>query len=157
MIIYQFFRRLGAIPRWFTHFSKRKLEWVLALYTFCFGLWLLLPPISFNPSSFSNALYYADEGTWGMIYTIVGVVHLLALHVNGRKAWTPFGRLIAVTLNSQVFLAITIGVWPSNHWGSPVFTYGFLGLVFCGACIVSAAIDCGHEYAIWSARNAVDE
>lgn len=141
--------------RWFTHFGKRKLEWMIAIYTLGFGIFLMLPPESFNPSSFANALYYANEVTWGAIYAAVGAVHIIALHVNGKRAWTSFVRLAAVTLNSQVLLSITVGIWTSNHWGSGVFTYGFLGFAFCGVCIVSAAIDCGHEIAIWRAGHAI--
>lgn len=148
---------LRFVGSWFTSFGKRKLEWMLAIYTLGFGIWLLLPATSLNPSSFANALYFMDEGTWGAIYAIVGAFHLFALHVNGRAAWTPFGRLGAVTLNSQVFLAITVGVFPSNPWGSGVFTYGFLGIFFCGVCVISAAMDCGNEYKIWRARNAPDQ
>lgn len=121
---------------------------MLAIYTFGFGLWLLLPVNSFNPESFRRALYYVVEEGWGAIYAAVGAFHLVALHINGRAAWTPFGRLAAVIINSQVFLAITLGLFPSNPWGTGVYTYGMLGLAFCGVCIVSAAMDCGNELAI---------
>ena len=146
-----------GLARWFTHFGKRKLEWLLALYTCGFGIWLLLPPDSMNIRSFATALRFLREGEWGAIYACVGACHALALHINGRAAWTPFARLAAVFLNSQVFLAITAGIYPSNPWGTGVFTYGFLGIGFCGVCMVSAAVDCGKEVKVWRIRNAAHE
>lgn len=142
---------------WFTHFDRRKCEWLLALYTLGFGVWLLLPVDSMSPVSFDRALGFMAEARWGAIYAAVGTCHCWALHVNGRAAWTPFGRLGAVFLNSQVFLAITLGVYPSNPWGTGVFTYGFLGIGFCGVCMVSAAVDCGREVKVWRIRNAAHE
>ncbi|WP_062560993.1 hypothetical protein [Paracoccus aminovorans] len=143
--------------RWFTHFGKRKLEWMLAIYTLGFGLWLLIPATSMSVASFSRALGIMGEASWGALYAIVGACHAVALHINGRSAWTPFARLAAVSLNSQVFLAITAGIYPSNPWGTGVFTYGFLGIGFCGVCMVSAAVDCGKEVKVWRIRNAAHE
>lgn len=137
----------------FTKFRSRKLEWFLALYTLCFGLWLLLPACSMG-ESFASALAYMSETQWGQVYAVIGALHLIALHVNGRGAWTPFARLLAVLINSQVFLAIALNLIPYNPWSTGVFTYGFLSLGFCGVCIISAAADCGHEIKIWTTRHA---
>ena len=139
--------------RIFTHFTNRRTEWILAVYTLGFGMWLLLPPTSLNPSSFSPALRMMTEGQWGLAYSFVGFLHCLALHINGRAAWTPFGRLFAVFLNCQVFLALTVGLIPANPFGSGVYTYGFLGIGFCGVCLIAAAVDCGKEFKIWRGRN----
>lgn len=143
---------LSRIP-WFTAYATRKLEWLMALYTLYFGLALTLPARSMNTPSFDTVLGILPEWGWGAAYIAVGFAHNLALHVNGRAAWTPFARLFALFLNSQVFLALTLGIAQSNPWGTAVFTYGFFAVGFCGAAIYTAAQDCGRELKIWQARN----
>lgn len=139
--------------QWFTRFSERRLEWALAIYTLFFGLFLILPPASMNTRSFTAALAFMPEIAWGAVYSVVGVIHNIALHINGRAAWTPFARLLALFLNSQVFLGLALGVGTSNPWSTGVFTYAFFGIGFCGAAIYTAAVDCGREFKIWQARN----
>lgn len=139
---------------WFTRYKDRKLEWLLAFYTLWFGLWVSLPPHSMSGPSFEEALAIAPEWIWGVVYSLVGVVHIISLHVNGRGWWTPFARLFALFLNSQVFLALTIGLAQQNPWGTGVGNYVFIAFGFCGAAFYSASLDCGQEIKIWRARNA---
>ena len=143
---------LSRIP-WFTRWPDRKLEWTLSFYTLWFGLCVSLPPQSMNAPSFEGALALAPEWTWGLIYSFVGIVHISSLHVNGRGRWTPFARLFALFLNSQVFLALTLGLAQQNPWGTGVITYSFVAFGFCGPAIWSAALDCGNEIAIWRGKN----
>lgn len=138
---------------WFTHYPERKLEWTLAIYTLFFGLFLILPAMSMNTRSFTAALAFMPEPAWGAAYIVVGIIHNIALHINGRAAWTPFARLLALFLNSQVFLGLALGVGTSNPWSTAVFTYGFFAAGFCGAAIFTAAVDCGREFKIWQARH----
>lgn len=138
---------------WFTRWPDRKLEWTLAFYTLFFGMMISLPPQSMTSNVFTVALTLMPEWGWGAIYIVVGIVHNLALHVNGRAAWTPFARLAALVLNSQVFFALTIKIAEVTPWSTAVFTYGFFALGFCGAAIFSAAYDCGREIKIWRAQN----
>ena len=140
---------------WFTHFRMRRLEWLLAIYTVFFGAALMLPPVSMASGSFVWLLAAMPESTWGALYFIVGTLHAMALHVNGRAAWTPFARLAALTLNSQVFLAMALYLTKSNPFGTGVITYGFIAIGFCGTCIAAAAYDCGKEIAIWRGQRNV--
>lgn len=139
---------------WFTRYKDRKLEWLLAFYTLWFGACVSLPPHSMSSPSFEDALAIAPEWAWGLVYSVVGIVHIISLHVNGRGWWTPFARLFALFLNSQVFLALTLGLAQQNPWGTGPITYSFVAFGFCGAAFYSAALDCGHEIKIWRARNA---
>lgn len=138
---------------WFTHYNQRRLEWLLAFYTLFFGVMISMPPTSMGSFGFTNALALMPETAWGLTYAVVGIVHNLALHVNGRAAWTPFARLAALALNSQVFLALALGVASVNPWSTGVFTYGFFAIGFCGAAIFAAAYDCGREIKIWRTRH----
>lgn len=143
---------LSRFP-WFTAYSTRKLEWLLAIYTLYFGTMISLPPHSMSAASFKSALLIMPEWAWGLIYIVVGVLHNLALHVNGRAAWTPFARLAALFLNSQVFLGLALGIAQVNPWSTGVFTYGFFAFGFCGAAFYTAGLDCGREVKIWRAQH----
>lgn len=142
---------LSRFP-WFTNYPTRKLEWMISIYTLWFGLMLTLPMMSMSAASFIGALRMFGETTWGGIYASVGALHCYALHINGRAAWTPFARLAALFLNANAFLAMALSLAPVNFWGTGVLTYGFMAIGFCGACIYSAAQDCGKEVKIWRAR-----
>ena len=137
---------------WFTHFQSRRLEWLIAFYTVYFGMGLCLPPQSMS-GAFSEVVNIMPETAWGAVYVLVGIIHALALHINGRSEWTPFARLLALILNSQVFLAMAIYLIPTNPFGTGVLTYGFFSIGFCGVAIASAAQDCGRELKIWRGKN----
>lgn len=138
---------------WFTHYRARKLEWSISLYTVLFGLWVLIPPRSMATSGYSPVLAMLPEWGWGLVYAITGSLHMIALHVNGRGWWTPFARLAALIVNSQVFLGLSMAFASSNPYGTAPLTYGAFAIVFCGPAIWTAAVDCGREAAIWRGRH----
>lgn len=138
---------------WFTHYPSRKLEWAIAWFTLLLGVWLLLPAEAMNTRSYNSALFLMSETQWGLTYLTAGIVHNIALHINGRAAWTPLGRFVALVLNSQVFLALALNLWNSNPWGLGGFTYTFFSIGFCGPALVAAGLDCGRELKIWRARH----
>ena len=139
---------------WFTHYRARRLEWSISIFTVIFGLWLMLPFNSMATPGYSTVLALLQEFEWGIVYAVTGVCHMTALHVNGRGAWTPFARLAALIINSQVLLAMSMGFAHGNPFGTATVTYGLLAVVFCGPAIWTAALDCGREIAIWRGRNA---
>lgn len=139
----------GSFLSWFTNFAARRLEWVLSFYTIYFGALLLMPPISMSSRSFAYTTYVMSENKWGLLYFTVGCLHAIALHINGRAAWTPFARLASLFINSQVLLALSVSLARVDVWATGPHTYGFIGLVFCGVAMYSAAFDCGREYSIW--------
>lgn len=146
--------QLARAFAWMTHFERRRLEWTLAVYTLYFGIGLLMPAQSMSSSTFVGTLSLMSELGWGVAYSVVGVIHMVALHINGRAAWTPFARLAVLAFNSQVFLALCLSLVPANPWGTGVMTYGAIAIGFCGVAIIAAAQDCGKEIAIWRRRDA---
>lgn len=138
---------------WFTHYRVRRLEWSLSFYTVFFGTILMLPHVSMATPGYSPVLALLGERDWGMVYAITGLCHMMALHVNGRGAWTPFARLGALLVNSQVLLAMSLAFAQGNLLGTGTITYGGLAVIFCGPAIWSAALDCGNEIAIWRGRD----
>lgn len=141
-----------TIAKFFTHYPTRKLEWCIAMYTIGFGLWLMLPTEAMNTASFRGVLSMMSEGAWGRTYTLIGLAHVFALHVNGRSAVTPFLRLSVLLANSGMFQAMFWAVLAANPWGTAVFTYGFFAIGFCGPAIATAGTECGKELKILRAR-----
>lgn len=138
---------------WFTNYQHRRLEWALSTCTVTLGAVLLWPAESMGLPIYGTALRIMGESDWGLLYFIVGSCHIIALHINGRAAWTPFVRLAALFLNSQVFLALSLGLAHVNAWSVGAFIFGYLATVFCGMAIWAAAQDCGREFAIWRRRH----
>lgn len=144
------------IVSWFTNWGHRKLEWGIAGYTLYFGAGLLLPILSMSHMSYSRVISIMSEPEWGMTYIAAGVTHAYSLHINGRAAWTPFARLAALILTSQVFLSIAIGLYEASGISAGFLTYSYFTFGFCGIAISSAAHDCGREYKIWRGKNGGD-
>lgn len=137
---------------WFTKFGSRKLEWMISVYTIYFGVLLIIPGDSMGGPNFVKPLQWLPEEQWGFMYTAVGILHAVALHINGRAAWTPFVRAIMLLINSQVFLWLSAGLAQTNPMGTGPHTYGFLAIGFCGVALWSACIDCGREIKTWQCR-----
>ena len=141
------------MKNWFTHYRARRLEWSLSIFSALFGLVLVLPHTSMATTEYSPVLSVLGERGWGAIYATAGLCHMMALHVNGRGAWTPFARLAALFINSQVLLTMSLAFAQGNVLGTATITYGSLAVIFCGPAIWSAALDCGNEIAIWRGKN----
>lgn len=129
-------------------FKDRKLEWVLAAYTFGFGIFLAHPADSMA-KSMEGVTDIIPEREWGVLYATVGFLHISALHINGRSWWTPFVRLAASSFSFMVFSAMAISIITINPASTGAFTYSFMSLGFCLTSIVSAGVDCGKEWKIW--------
>lgn len=142
---------LSRIPR-FTKYAARKLEYGISFYTALFGAFLLAPPTSMNSPNFTLVLNTLPEWQWAMLMLVTGVIHTYALHINGRAAWTPFARLGVLFINSQIFISIALAIARHSPFSSGVFTYGFLGIGFCGMALYAAGVDCGREVKIWRER-----
>ncbi|WP_072296157.1 hypothetical protein [Paracoccus sp. SM22M-07] len=140
---------MSILSWWFTNFRQRRLEWCIALYTVGFGAFLMLPFVSFATAGYRGVLTLMSEFSWGLVYLLTGILHNVALHVNGRAAWTPFARVVTLFLNSQVFLAFALAFAHSNPAGSGVFTYAVIATLFCWVALWAAGEDCGREYKIW--------
>lgn len=137
----------------FTNFSNKRLEWCLALYCVWIGTGMLLPPVTLGATTFRVALQYATETGWGGTFLASGILHMFALHINGRAAWTPFLRAAALAVSSQTFLAFALSLAPVSMFGMSFLTYLFFAIVFCGVAFSSAAFDCGREIKIWRMRH----
>lgn len=137
---------------WFYNFQRRRLEWLIAIYTFMFGAMLMIPGASFISQTWRGTLEMMPEHSWAILYLATGIMHNIALHVDGRAAWTPFARLIVLFINSQVFLSIALTIAQYHIMAANVFIHSFMGIAFCGVAIAAAAEDCGREIKIAQER-----
>lgn len=135
-----------------TNWHNRKLEWSLALLTLVFGVWLLHPSQSMSSPSYRRILAFASEEVWAALFVAVGVAHVIALQINGRAAWTPFVRVAAAGLNSQVFFGLALAFAGQAPWLTAVPIYAGLG-VMCLIAMGCAAFECGHEIHHWRQRD----
>lgn len=103
----------------FTHFRLRALEWGLAGILLTAGIVLLNPYPTFDQPVFVEMERVANENTWGMFCTFIGVLRIGALYVNGAWVKSPWVRLVTALVSSLVWLQITLGLT-----SQPVVTLG---------------------------------
>lgn len=134
----------------FTNYEGRKLEWYISMHTMGIGLWISLPTLSmpFRPGYFGPLSIMAEE-TWGLLFTIIGSVHFISLHINGRAYWTPFARAFALLLNATALLTFAHGLFLFDFWTTGVFVWTSYGILGCGMAFVSAMGDCGKAWLLY--------
>ena len=122
-------------------FGERKIEYFYAAQTVGFGLWLSHPAGTLDSPAFAVLIRWMPEYQWALMFTITGMIHCMALFINGRAAWTPFVRLCATSTNAVAYAAFACGFAMLDPMTSAVYTYG---IGYGGAaliCIYSAAKD----------------
>ena len=122
-------------------FGERKIEYWYCAQTVGFGLWLSHPAGTLDSPAFHTLTRWMPEHQWALLFLLTGMLHGTALFINGRRAWTPFVRLIATAVNALTYAAFACGFAMLDPMTSAVYTYG---LAFGGAaliCIFSAAKD----------------
>lgn len=101
--------------------ARRRLEWWLACYTCTFGLFLVLSPEAFAEPPYRVMRDWAPAPVWGCISSAVGMFHIWALFINGRRYWSAHVRAAATVGNALLFTmalsAILAAVW---HGFAPV-------------------------------------
>lgn len=100
------------------HFPTRATEWITAAGLTSWGSSLLSNHGAFagNPS-FAIMAYMGDEQTWGSAALFVGVVHLIALFVNGSFEgfrYSPHLRTMTSGLACFVWCTVWVGLLHST-------------------------------------------
>lgn len=124
-----------------THFKDRKIEWWFALQTAGFGLFLMSPAPSMDSIAFTKLVGWMPEYEWGLLFLATGLLHVMALAINGRRWWTPFVRFGMTSLNMVTYAAFMLGFAGIDPWTTAVWTYGPSILSAAGLCIYGAAKD----------------
>lgn len=94
--------------------------------------------------AYGALLAVASEVVWGCIAVAHGVVHGIALWINGRRRWTPVPRLISTATGCAFYAAVAAGFCHTFPMGAQaVMVYTAISL---GYLLASAA--CGRDIAV---------
>ena len=100
---------------WHPMLAQRRLEWWLAAYTIFWGLFLVALPDPLVGSPYTVMRIWAPAPVWGCATAAVGLFHIWALYINGRRHWSAYIRAAATACNAAVFTlalaAVVAAVW----------------------------------------------
>lgn len=106
------------------HWPARKMEWLMAGFLLCWGVYVLLHPGLFTDpatsvllaglASISAPLTIYPALAWGGVAAMTGLCRAMALFVNGAWTRTPMVRLIASFVSMFVLTQIVVGLWKSG-------------------------------------------
>lgn len=115
-------------------FRLRALEWQNACISIGFGLFILASPDLFHAASFQG--FIGGPTVWGTGATLIGVVNIVALIINGTVPKpTAALRTLSAVLQVFGFLMLSIGFLASGTGTTGIATYGVLAVFgFFAAC-----------------------
>lgn len=135
------------------HWPARKMEWLMAGFLLCWGVYVLLHPQLFsNPAtqvlfagmaSITAPITIYPALAWGGVAAVVGLCRGLALFVNGAWTRTPLIRLIASFASMFVVTQIVVGLWKSGVPNTGLTVYPWL-IVADLLSAYRAAVDVVH-------------
>ncbi len=119
-----------------SHWPARKMEWMMTILVFQWGLYMLLHPGMFTDPATRQPLiilaqmaerYGFDPATlWGGLALAMAVLRGAALLVNGAYARTPIGRLVAAFGSMFVFTQVSIALYRSGVPNLGLMVYPWL-------------------------------
>jgi len=109
-------------------FEVRRLELFFSLQTLIFGFWLLLPFNSMGTLAYNTLIGAVDEFTWGLLFFFNGLSHILALHLNGSRWWSPFVRWFSALCSFLIYLGFVAGFALENWMTTAVPVYSCLAI-----------------------------
>lgn len=126
----------------FVH-TERIPEWATSFIMLFFGVSLLLPGETMAIKGYGNMAFnnYGDAGI-GSIMTLLGVLRIIALYINGNWKRTPLIRMVGAVLGVQMFLAISVSL------AIPFLTRDMAPNTAWGTYLVLAVLD---THAVWRA------
>lgn len=133
-------------------YSTRALEAHLACIDIVFGLLVCLPFWNTLEANIYRPLlqFIPNEWFWGLLLVVRGVIHLVALRINGAAWWTPFLRA-AASISSAVFFGALAFVltWADPFTPGLVFTISVMSVVAHWYCMRRSGRDAAVAYGAW--------
>jgi len=97
------------------HFAVRSLEWFNAVTLFSWGAYVTLHPGMFvDPSKgtvYDGLKMIMSQEAWGFFATMLSVVQLVSLFINGRWGLTPWIRAATSFLSVGAWFFISAGIF----------------------------------------------
>ena len=92
------------------HFVIRSLEWFNAMTLFSWGSYVTLHPTLFSQSGAEVLVSIMPQCAWGYSATVIALVQVFSLFVNGRWGLTPVIRAATSILSVGAWFFITVGI-----------------------------------------------
>lgn len=132
------------------HFRTRCMEWFTAILMFQFG-WILYSstPVFQNQPSFRYMENWMSEETWGLTCMALGLIHLIALSVNGTFTgfkYSPHIRAVSSFIACYMWFQIMLAIFLSGLGGTGLGTYRLV-LLFEFGNFIFACMDVGRTEA----------
>lgn len=124
---------------------NRSIEWALAWAKIGGGMWLLRPGATMDAPNFRVVLSMADEWAWGLAAVCLGLWHVVALVINGRRGWTPGLRSVANFLAIGGYSALSVGFFVANDLSLGAYIFGVAAILH-GWCWTQAVGDATQVY-----------
>lgn len=117
-----------------SHFAVRSLEWFNAITLFSWGGYVSLHPGLFlDPEKkvlYTGLVRIMTQEGWGFSATIVALIQLSALFINGQWGLTPLIRCATSVLSVGAWFFVSAGIYlAGSNTGIPVY----LALMLAGA------------------------
>lgn len=97
------------------HFAVRSLEWFNSMALFSWGSYVTLHPGLFTADDrltmYQGLLSIMPQQAWGYAATLVAVVQLFSLFVNGKWGLTPWIRAATSVLSVGAWFFISAGIY----------------------------------------------
>ncbi len=102
---------------WHPLLAQRRLEWWLAAYTVFWGVFLVSFPDALSGSSYVVMRIWLPASAWGCVAAVIGMFHLWALYINGRRYWSAYVRVFATAATAAVFTLALAAVIAAVRYG----------------------------------------
>jgi hypothetical protein len=98
-----------------SHFAVRSLEWFNSIALFSWGSYVSLHPGLFTADDrvvmYQGLLRIMPQQAWGYSATLVALVQLFSLFINGRWGLTPWLRAATSILSVGAWFFVSAGIW----------------------------------------------
>lgn len=125
-------------------FKDRIFEWWLAANTFGFGVFLGAGVPSMDSPAFAQLVAWLPEAAWAAFFAVTGLLHLIALAINGRRWWTPFVRSGTTALNLTAYVFFGVGFLLLDPSSTAVYSYTVMIGSAAAICFFRAVKDAVH-------------
>lgn len=112
--------------------KDRPLEWFLAGFSVFWGVTTHLASATPAGAICPPDLRPFEEANWASFSVLLGLLHMVALLINGTMWWTPLMRLIVTAANAGFFAWVAALLAPGDY-GETGLTYAYvtLGFLWC--------------------------
>lgn len=112
--------------------KDRPLEWFLAGFSLYWGVATHLAVSAQAYVPCDGPLKPFEESAWANLAGFLGLLHMVALLVNGSMGWTPMARLIVTAANAGFFAWVAALLVPMDLGETGMmYAYVTVGYLWC--------------------------